>query len=487
MRHDPRIMVHGVPTFYGVYETYKQKVMTYGGRSWNSTTTRQYDGYVLNRIIPHIKDHDKKHIGMYTKQELDDVMASIVKHGKNGPGQPYEPWDSDGVLEKLDLLIRAVVWAASEQLLCDDLYGTGVTERTNGAGIRTGEQQARTMRSLTVRQDRDVYRYLTSHLDQTGPDAGLMLMYAMGLRNNDACGMNFGYIKEFIQYPGNYYLVVPQSTELGANTLKVLGKTANSGRRVPLPDKLAILLLALMEKRAKLAAEKGHPCNPEDLPIVCKRNVPWERCSSDDLTRVAKKMFEKIGMRTEDFVALNQELMEEAQGARDEMEEDLFRQIESEPTAYLLRRNFATHIAALGLQEAEIQYVMGHKIEDDYVQRRSFGDERMLIRIKRKLDERPLLNSINEERTLSLEQGAVVPFGGSKKIRLEVFAEDLANLRINVTAQEPGDEIHLRISGDAENTAMKGEYLSYSTEPLSEPSRTIDGIRFYHGKYQQED
>ena len=53
---------------------------------------------------------------------------------------------------------------------------------------------------------------------------------------------------------------------------------------------------------------------------------------------------------------------------------------EKEPTAYLLRRNYATQMCILGLTNAEMQYLMGHDVEDAYESRNEFVDsERIYI------------------------------------------------------------------------------------------------------------
>ena len=64
-----------------------------------------------------------------------------------------------------------------------------------------------------------------------------------------------------------------------------------------------------------------------------------------------------------------------------------------DPTAYLFRRNFGTHLHILGLSEPEIEYVIGHDIDDPYETRNEFVNEEKLFSIKQKMDRRPLVNS----------------------------------------------------------------------------------------------
>ena len=475
-------MVYGILTVYGVYEYYKPEVMQYGGRSWNAKTIEQYDGIVCNHLIPYLPDHNTRHIGMYMKQDYEEALNKLIKQGKNRPGEPFEPWEPDGIPEKVRYLMRAIVSTAAKHMLCDEVFGPRVITRTVDERERTGELQARNKKSFSVKQELAVYRYLMLNMDLTDGTAGLMLMYALGLRNNEACGINFGYIREFSAYPGHYYLYVPQSTELGTNTLKVLGKTRNSGRRIPMPDTLAKLLLELRQKREKLATERGYRGRGEDLPVACKKNNPTERCSADDLSQAAKTMYEVIGMRTAELVALNQELLEDAQAAKEEYEDDEFSEIEKDPSAYLMRRNFATHIAAVGLTDAEIHYVIGHKIEDEYIQRRAFGDEKMLYRIKLKMDQRPLLNDVQPDRCISVTPGSRNSINSSQKISMNLQAENMKEVRIHVTAEEPGDAIQFRFADGSDIPGIEVDYITYAADSKAEIQRTIDIVRYYQNR-----
>ena len=474
----PRKNAHGIPTFYGVYENFKDEVMTYGGRSWGSETIRQYDATVLNHIIPYIKAHDLRHIGLLTRQDYDDALSQLKKKGKSGPGEPFEAWDENGIPEKVDYLMRAVVFTAHNHFLCKNVFEDRIIERTGGGTRKTEIQHVKTKKSLSVKQEIVVAKYLKAQLYVKNPTAGLLLMYALGLRNNEATGVNFGYIREFTEYPGHYYLIVPQSTELGTNTLKILGKTANSGRKIPLPGLLAELLFDLHEERIRQAHDHGFDGRTEDLPIACNK-TPWERCSADALSNAAREMFLSIGMREDQLVELKQELLEDAQAAADEMEEDEFREIESDPTAYLLRRNFATHMAVLGLRDVEIWYVIGHKIEDEYVQRRAFNDEKLLFALKRKMDERPILNDVMAEQSVQLVPGKTVLLDSSKKLVVEIPVEQIAAIQIDAEAREPGDEIKVCIRSANWEGAIHSTFSACGKKMHEKTERTVDGTRFY--------
>lgn len=481
--YKPNESIGGIPTFYGVYMSMKQEVMSYGGRGWNAETERQYDQTVLNHVLPYL-DQENKHIGELTIANYDKAMKKLLKAGKNGPDGPFEPWEKGGVPEKANYLMRAVVWTAARHDLCIDCFEEVKDRGSLDKNKSEPREKTKIPKCFSILQEQLIVKYLLKVFFSSGSVAGLLLQFALGLRNNEACGVNFGYIREYKNYPGHYYLIVPQTTDLGSSTVKILGKTKNSGRKVPLSKPMAILFRKLFDRRSYSAKAMGYAGMMEDLPIACKRK-PWLRCSSDDLSYAAKEMFIKIGMRKDDIIALNYELLEEAQVAREELEEDEFKEIESNPTAYLLRRNFATHLARLMLTDREIWYVIGHKIEDPYVQRKSFNDEKLLFALKRKLDQRPILNHIDLEQHLDLVPGGVVELEGSKRIILRIPIEKAGSIDISVVANEPGDEIKIRTIPELTAGEIKAYFKAYPVSLPIEPSRIINGTRMYQEAYRK--
>lgn len=91
-------------------------------------------------------------------------------------------------------------------------------------------------------------------------------------------------------------------------------------------------------------------------------------------------------------------------------------EIEKDPTTYLLRRNYATHLDILGFEENEIQYLMGHDIEDDMDKRNFYRNEERLIEIAKKLEMRPLVNE-----GFNLEAVKVTDFINEKNVNERVY------------------------------------------------------------------
>lgn len=70
---------------------------------------------------------------------------------------------------------------------------------------------------------------------------------------------------------------------------------------------------------------------------------------------------------------------------------------EEDITAYLLRRNFTTAMVSVcGMEEDELQYLMGHDILDEQEMRSDFTDADFLARLWHKMNRRVLRDNIPE-------------------------------------------------------------------------------------------
>lgn len=482
----PAKTARGMLTFWGVYQECRADVMQYGGRGWNKDTQAQYDSIVLNRIVPAINDHDSKPISQYTLQDFRNAEMRLKQKGKGGDKRQFVPWEQS-TMDKFKFLMKAIVAAGAKNHLCRNCFYEGDDPNDDRKDdIRNFYRLGCTPKSLTIADEVKLARYLKRFSIKDDKLPGLLLMYALGLRNNEACGANFEDVHEFVEYSGHFYLVVSQTTEIGKNTLKINGKTYNSPRKIPISDGVYKLLVKLKGERLKQVATKGYMGDGGALPIACKNGDPTCRCTTSDLSIAAKEVYVKLGMREEDLDDIGRELEVCAQMARDEEEEDEFREIEADPTAYLLRRNCATHLAVLGLSDEEIQYIMGHKIENPYFCRRDFNDELRLFAIKEKMDQRPILNSVFGKEEIIQKQGEAVPFSGPQKLRIRIPVEDCKRVRVTATAREPRDKIKMQVFYHIDGSDVHCEAASYSSPLPSIPSPMLDGRGYYQNVFQNE-
>ena len=149
-----------------------------------------------------------------------------------------------------------------------------------------------------------------------------------------------------------------------------------------------------------------------------------------------------------------------------------------DPTAYLFRRNFGTHLHILGLSEPEIEYVIGHDIDDPYETRNEFVNEEKLFAIKQKMDCRPLVNS-------DLTQIERIDVGERLQLQHTAYVQipaDSAETEIHITANEPADNIRVRLFSHPQNMRIQLNCRRYNVKG-TEYDRFVDTQQQYHKVY----
>lgn len=245
-------------------------------------------------------------------------------------------------------------------------------------------------KSLDRVKEIEADKFLNRYDTDEGRDLGLAVMFYSGTRNAEACGLNFGDIREFVDHPDSHYLVVFETTEIKSNRRKLGGKTANAARNLPIVSRLADLLLKRKEFIEKKISSKLPYTNKagitfktiDDLPIACRGNDYFEGCSADDLTSYGRGFLK-------DTLKLNSKDVSKLSYLIDKVDKDTEYDLgEKDPTTYLLRRNFATHLYTLGLSIDDCQYYMGHSI-DSGISRSDRNDLDYLYSLWLKLDKYP--------------------------------------------------------------------------------------------------
>ena len=154
---------------------------------------------------------------------------------------------------------------------------------------------------------------------------------------------------------------------------------------------------------------------------------------------------------------------------------------EKDPTTYLLRRNLGTHLYLLGLDEAEIQYIMGHSIEDPYIIRNHFENEDLLYEIYRKMKNRPLLNDSDPyETALEINAGHCYHTVSSEpEVQLSVSPNGQSELQMNLSCDEPCASITVEAK-----PAVKMQLIKVPPH-TKKVSRRTNIIEEYHRTYQK--
>lgn len=461
-------------TFCGVYEQLYDACAKY----WKQETTRtQYDRDYNDVILPSLSGHDSKAIDEYTMEDFEAAILSIAERGQTRKGQGgFVPY-ADSTLQHFRHLMEVVVTAAANHDLCDNvLWGSRFSLQESQLDEDAVNERVRLKKSLTISEEFAVAKALLSDPGQRGQNFGLLLMFALGLRNGEACGANFGDVRPMERHPECKVLWVYKTTISGKNTLQSSGKTKNADRIIPIPD---VLDQFLEERRAyleqSLSEDGAAASHIDELPIACVGDNFSLRCSAHQLTAAGREMFRRIKMSSAQLAYIDAELSD--QETASELKEQ-------DPSAYLLRRNFGTHLSILGLSESEIEYLIGHDIQDAYETRNEYVNEERLWLIKEKLDKRPILNRIDlsgRRRQMRLLAGNLYVLEGIPPQKYH-FRTGNGRLLLHVFAKEPLDPLKIRVSSLSQAKGASKEVLPYST-PCSY-GRTIDVLKKYHELYQ---
>jgi hypothetical protein len=252
--------------------------------------------------------------------------------------------------------------------------------------------------------------------------------------------------------------------------MKAKVKSPNADRIIPVTEMVAKYLASRKAYLEELVGE-----SVDDYPIVCMGDQLKERCTTRHLTNAARKLFQTIKMDAAQLANIDEELRSA---------DSPFSGKEKDPTAYIFRRNFGMHLHILGLNDAEIQYVIGHDIEDLYETRNEFVDEERLYRICRKMAQRPLVNSSYlDENAMAVHHGKIRDLTEHcENVRVPA---DGTKVKLHLQAMEPLDDIKVRIAADNPKRKIKSTFERYFCEKMGY-SRNIDVRRQYQKRYKMK-
>lgn len=200
-------------------------------------------------------------------------------------------------------LLKGVTEEAAKQGICEDvLFGSSYAIPESEPHTKSLEKElVRLRKSFTVKEEFLISQHVLRDAAQSGQHMGFALMFCLGLRNEEACGLDFGDIKPMQYHPKCSCLWVYKSTKRGTNQLQASGKTRNMARLLPIPG----VLLELLEERRRLIQEKvdaGQIILPKNatidqLPIVCSDFDYLERCNSKQLTAAGRQILKAVKLR----------------------------------------------------------------------------------------------------------------------------------------------------------------------------------------------
>ncbi len=470
--------IDGEYTFFGVLLDYRDEVL----RGWDArSTVKSYLNDYDTFLLPHIAE---KPLSKIAREDYDHFLYSHLKAEKQKKDHVY----SEATLQHFRVIIRKVTGVAAENDICPDyLWGTeySLPESIKQHDLNTKEL-VKHKKSLSIVQEIIIADDILNDPMQKGEKLGLALMFCLGTRNSEACGLLYGDIRPMYCNPSQYIAYV-YSTVDSSGTDQVGGKTRNMFRLIPVPQRL----LSLIHQRRSLLIQKilnGEISVPTDitkplaqaaedyvdgLHIACRGDNYSIPCVAGDLSRAGSKLLAQSKV-AEDMMAMIDRTIHTAASEKEGIKE-------KDPTAYLFRRNLGSHLYFLGLSDNEIQYIMGHDIEDDLDERFYYRNEEKLYPIAQKMQQRPIVNEIVNESTIDLSQGN---FEARNAINISFYLPTTSSKEcysLLIRQQEYGTDTQIRFKTKA--TSLRGTYSQYdNNDPFPE---TTNIMPQYHQQYEK--
>jgi len=402
--------------FIGVVEKYFNVFTKNCSSDTQDTYIRDYNERIFPHIAPGIPICD------YNDALIDSILGVIKS--KNA-------YDESTIQSRYLHLITDPIDAyyndpSNSQKELSPLWGSA--KKITGSDQEIASVLLSTPKSFFLSDEKAAFEALSDPYTYDGLRPGLMTSISTGVRNNESAGFNFGDLIEMSNYPGYYYLRVVRTSEYESNRRKAGGKTSNAPRNLPLIKRYVDFLKARMEfilskinfPYTDIRGKRFESIN--DLPIACRRDDFTNPCSAPELTTAGRMFFkDEINIREQDMSGIAYMIEHNIETA------------EKDPTTYLFRRNFATHLHTLGFPIEWSQYYMGHLIEDDILKRWDFNDEGCLYQMAKLLENHPF-NNIESKSS-------------SNRIIVKKHAF------ITIENRELNDPIHIKILG--KNTNVK--------------------------------
>lgn len=411
-------------------------------RPWSAQTRTSYGSTYLNIIAPQLIS---KPLDELTEDDIKRAINQIKQSGFNKKGN--HQYSQSRINHFIHLVDVAFNYAVSNNMcLGNPLFGSElILPDSSDDAIEVDQIGLR--KSLTISEEISVTNQVLSNPMREGEYVGVAIMFALGLRNSEVCALDFGDVREIPHRPNNYCVWIYKTTAKNTNIVKASGKTKNADRIIPLTRKMSDFIKSRKEYITSQINDGTLQIEPEfgsvdDLPIVCIGNDYKSRSNANALSNTGKRVLEKA--------QLDQKVLGYISRAMDEMPV-----LEKEPTAYLFRRNFATHLHILGLEEAEIQYIIGHEIEDPTETRNYYSNTDKLWPIKLKMDNRPLVSDtyysrrpilICDKPKYSMKRSRLIDdiaASNEQQIFFQLSADNNWKIKINASATEPQKDISI--------------------------------------------
>lgn len=474
-KYNPAELISGKYTFWGCFKAYRNQIAA--DKGWNENTLKGYESSIRNIIIPHIRGHDQKAIGFLTREDFEVTLSLIRKKGYISEAGNVCRYDAE-TLERFWYLIRVITEAAEKNYICADILANK-EDATGTERYQKKDNKKIVPRYMSREMEQKVGEILLTNPMQEGAFMGLAGMFCWGGRNAEAAGLNFGNIKLWQDIPGCWIVWVYKTTKIDSNRLQSAGKTKNADRVVLLPDRYVQLILSRKQRLQKIL---GPDVNVDELPVACRGNDYHTRCSADDLTAAAKRLFKIIQLPLEQIEQAHDDVLAALAAEEDALNRMNADQIEKEPTAYFLRRVYGTSLACVGLSERDIAFQIGHDLGTTPEYRNEMLNTAKLLAIKKKLDMRPVVNGLNQiNAVVDLPVNGATAITSDSKV-MHRSPAGIQRIDLHLKAKEPLDNIRITLSTEGEQRVHMSS-VSYSLQ-TDTYTKELNVVADYHRLYK---
>lgn len=449
-------------TFAGAYIECYEKCTEY----WHAASTHEHNNaYLKNVILPALTDHNSKTIDQYSIEDFEDAIEQIKASGQlraqsKGIFQPYQ----DSSIQTFRNIIARTIRGAALRGLCDDIFKDSYFLLTREDMEKASNSALFVQKSISLSTEIKIIEDLLSDYTADGEIIGFLLVVTCGLRLNESAAVNWGNIVELKYHPDEYKLLVFESTMINSTEVKSSGKTPNANRAVPLFDRVVYFLLKRKEFIASAIKERGLDIDINQLPIACVKGNYFQRCSTKQISDKAREIFIRHQVKPKTFQYADLTL----RGS------ELCEIKEKNPTGYLGRHIFATHLALLDLNADEIQAIFGHDIEDPHALRSDFNSDERLHEIKKKMDRMPIYKLRSDSIKMSDYDGCI---SGTGPLSLQID-QPLRHLHVSVETEEPFDALAIECQTSDDGMLIVGQ-------KELQPRRGIDVMGKYSEVYRK--
>lgn len=469
------IQINGKLTFYGVLDKYYEQI---GDRYHLCTKTRiSYACEYERHILPRVNDRP---LESFTAEDFEQIITDINEEGRGF---------AKTTLQHYRLLITRVIYAAvNEENMKDPLWGVDFEEVLTPDQVAKKEKKT-LPKSLTPLQICAISEQIYNTAFSSGRRTGLMNMLESGARPKEATGASYGDVKKMRLLDSCSTMAIHSSTIKQSRKRKNKLKTKNGYRTAILGPRATNII-----KQKKLALNNIDVLQvasdipdgleiTEILPLACGNEDPSVPCASPDMTKEFRHLLRDVNYGEEDYIAAQRiaESDEFQEAEKLATPTELGFAIEKEPTAYILRRQFCTDLHIVGCTQDEIEYAMGHKIENTAIDRRDFRNEDRITALAEKMIKRPFVSKevLNQKEMVMSEMSYKNSDFYNETIRVPIRK---GKLRIRISSHEPLDKASITIILP-ENLSSKCCY--YQSQRSAPQRREVNVLNDYYDSYRK--